>query len=134
MQWGVLARLKERLKELGLSGKLNTAFVERVNLTLRQSIGFLIRRTWGTAHAVLALREHIQWWRGYYHFVRPHEGLREELTRPVVRKGGQQARRHRVRTPAMAVGITGIAGRRASSSVTHCRWASLAGHGGESRG
>ena len=35
MQWGVLARLKERLKGLGLSGKLNTAFVERVNLTLR---------------------------------------------------------------------------------------------------
>jgi IS1 family transposase len=106
MQWGALGKLKERLKGLGLSGRVNTAFVERVNLTLRQSIGFLIRRTWGTAQTVLALKEHTQWWRGYYHFVRPHEGLRVELTRPVERKGRQQAQRYRSRTPAMAAGLT----------------------------
>jgi hypothetical protein len=81
--------------------------VERVNLTLRQSIGFLIRRTWGTAQTVLALQEHIEWWRGYYHFVRPHEGLRVALTRSVTRTGRQQARRYRSRTPAMAAGLTG---------------------------
>jgi hypothetical protein len=103
----VLEKLKERLKGLGLSGKLNTAFVERVNLTIRQSVAFLIRRTWGMAQTELGLEEHLQWWRGYYHFVRVHEGLREELARPVARKGRQQARRYRARTPAMAAGITG---------------------------
>ena len=107
MPWGVLGELKERLKGLGLSGRVNTAFVERVNLTLRQSIGFLVRRTWGTAQTVLGLTEHVEWWRGYYHFVRPHEGLRVAVRVPEVGKGGRRAQRYRSRTPAMAAGITG---------------------------
>ena len=37
------------LKTLGLSGRLNTAFVERVNLAIRQGVSLLVRRTWGTA-------------------------------------------------------------------------------------
>jgi IS1 family transposase len=37
------------LKALGLSGKINTAFIERLNLTIRQGVAFLVRRTWGAA-------------------------------------------------------------------------------------
>jgi hypothetical protein len=37
------------LQGLGLSGKLTTAFVVWANLTLRQSVAALIRRTWSTA-------------------------------------------------------------------------------------
>jgi IS1 family transposase len=106
MQWGRLENLKARLKALGLSGKLNTAFVERVNLTLRQGIAPLIRRTWGTAQTLDGLRLHLEWWRGYYHFIRPHMSLREELSKPIARKGRQIPRRYRARTPAMVIGIT----------------------------
>jgi hypothetical protein len=49
---------------MGLSERLNTAFVERVNLTIRQAVAPLIRRTWGTAQTLMGLREHIEWWRG----------------------------------------------------------------------
>jgi IS1 family transposase/transposase-like protein len=106
MQWGRFENLKARLKALGLSGKLNTAYVERVNLTLRQGIAPLIRRTWGTAQTLDGLRLHLEWWRAYYHFIRPHMSLREELSQPIARKGRQIPKRYRARTPAMAVGIT----------------------------
>ena len=49
MLCGELEQLKDGLKASGLSGKINTAFIERLNLTLRQGVSFLTRRTWGTA-------------------------------------------------------------------------------------
>jgi hypothetical protein len=106
MQWGEPGQLKARLKALGLSGRLNTAFVERVNLTLRQAVAPLIRRTWGTAQSLLGLNTHIHWWRACYHFVRPHQALRVELAQPVKRRGRQIPQHFRSRTPAMAAGIT----------------------------
>jgi IS1 family transposase len=107
MLLGDLGQLKARLQGMGLSERLNTAFVERVNLTIRQAVAPLIRRTWGTAQTLMGLREHIEWWRGYYHFIRPHESLREELSQPKERGGRRIAQRYRQRTPAMAAGITG---------------------------
>src|SRR5262249_21398755 len=46
MRCGTRVGLRTGLQALGLSGKLNTAFVERVNLTARQSVAALLRRTW----------------------------------------------------------------------------------------
>jgi hypothetical protein len=106
MLWGELGQLKDGLKELGLSGKINTAFIERLSLTLRQGVSFLARRTWGIAQSTPELEVSIEWWRGYYHFVRYHESLRVKLTQPQVRKGRQTPRRYRRRTPAMAAGFT----------------------------
>jgi IS1 family transposase len=106
MQSGTLEQLKARLQALGLSGKINTAFVERLNLTLRQAIAPLIRRTWGTAQTLLGLELHVEWWRAYYHFVRPHQSLRVPLAQPIARSGRQLPTRYRSRTPAMAAGIT----------------------------
>ena len=34
---------------MGSSGRLNTAFIERVNLTVRHGVAVLARRTWATA-------------------------------------------------------------------------------------
>jgi len=98
--------LKTRLPALGLSGKLNTAFVERVNLTLGQSVAALVRQTWSTAQQAPQLLLHLDWWRGYYHFVRPHESLRVALAQPIDRGGNRQRQRYRQRTPAMAAGLT----------------------------
>jgi IS1 family transposase len=106
MRCGRLADLRAALRKLGLSGRLNTAFVERVNLTIRQGVAALARRTWATAQAAPALLAHLEWWRGYYHFVRPHASLRVGLAQPIERGGRRKPRRYRQRTPAMAAGLT----------------------------
>jgi IS1 family transposase/transposase-like protein len=106
MRWGDLAHLTARLKTLGLSGSLNTAFVERLNLTLRHALAALSRRSWATAQFTGELMAHLEWWRAYYHFCRPHLSLRLKLDVPQARRGAQLPRRYRPRTPAMAAGLT----------------------------
>jgi len=106
MRWGDLAHLTDRLKALGFSGTLNTAFVERINLTLRQALAALSRRSWATAQLTGELLAHLEWWRAYYHFCRPHLSLRLQLDVPQQRRGKQTPRRYRPRTPARAAGLT----------------------------
>jgi IS1 family transposase len=84
-------RLRLALQALGWSGLVQTAFVERLNLTVRQSVAAVTRRTWATAQTATGLGAQLAWWRGYYHFVRPHLSLRG-LGRGC--------------TPAMAAGLT----------------------------
>ena len=83
--------LQAALRTLGWSGRLQTAFVERLNLTVRQSVAALTRRTWATAQTAAGLHHQVEWWRAYYHFVRPHRSLRQH---------------NRACTPAMAAGLT----------------------------
>lgn len=104
MRLGQLTELTAKLRKLKLGRVLNTAFVERVNLTLRQGIPALIRRTWSTAQEQGELALHLEWWRGYYHFIRVHEALRVELAQPLERRGKPQ--RYCSRTPAMAARLT----------------------------
>jgi IS1 family transposase/transposase-like protein len=106
MRLGTEADLKAALQGLGFSGRLNTAFIERVNLTVRHGIAALARRTWATAQQTPQLLVHLEWWRAYYHFVRPHASLRVALAQPRERGGKRLAQRYRQRTPAMAAGKT----------------------------
>jgi IS1 family transposase len=106
MRWGTWEAFQAKLKELGVSRTLNTAFVERVNLTIRRGIAALQRRSWSTTQTQRHLELQFQWWRAYYHFVRPHRSVREPLAEPRVRRGKQRPQVYRKRTPAMAVGIT----------------------------
>ncbi len=106
MRCGTFDEFGTALQKLGLSGRLNTAFVERVNLTLRRGVAALARRTWATAQAAPSLMAQLDWWRGYYHFVRLHASLRVPLTHPIERGGRRIPQRYRQRTPAMAVGLT----------------------------
>jgi len=69
------AAFKEALQTLGVSGRINTAFIERVNLTIRRGVAALARRTWPTALQASHLEAHLHWWLAYYHFVRPHGSL-----------------------------------------------------------
>jgi IS1 family transposase len=103
---GEAALYYERLCQAGLSGRIKTAFVERLNLTIRQCVSKLTRRTWGPARYTPELMEHLDWWRSYYHFVRPHESLVVVLPKPFPRKGRQVPRKYRRRTPAIAAGLT----------------------------
>ncbi len=106
MRCGTAEALRATLRTLGLSGRLNTAFVERVNLTIRQGVAALARRTWASAQEAPALLAHLEWWRSYYHFVRLHQSLRVRLTTPIARGGRRAPRQYHQRTPAMAAGLT----------------------------
>src|SRR5438876_2174628 len=106
MRLGTQADLTVALQRMGLSGRLNTAFIERVNLTVRHGISALARRTWATAQQSPHLLAHLEWWRAYYHVVRPHVALRVALVQPRERGGQLLAQRFRQRTPAMAAGRT----------------------------
>lgn len=98
MRWGQRKALIVKLKSVGLSDLIQTAFIERVNLTIRQSVAPLRRKTWSLAQSEHALLMHGQWWRLYYHFVRDHSLLRTPM--PGL-KG-----RYRSQTPAMTAGLT----------------------------
>jgi IS1 family transposase len=106
MRLGAEATLQAALLGLGLSGRLNTVFIERVNLTVRHGVAALARRSWATAQQAPQLLVHLEWWRGYYHFVRPHASLRVALIQPRERSGKRLAQRYRQQTPAMAAGRT----------------------------
>jgi transposase InsO family protein len=106
MRLGTEAALTATLQGLGFSGRLNTAWISRVNLTIRHGIAALARRTWATAKPAPHLLAHLEWWRAYYHFVRPHASLRVALVQPRERGGKRLAQRYRQRTPAMAAGRT----------------------------
>ena len=82
MRLGTQADLTLALQAMGFSGRLNTAFIERVNLSVRHGIAALARRTWATAQQAPQLLAHLEWWRAYYHFVRPHAALRVALVQP----------------------------------------------------
>ena len=55
MQCGARRTLRRALRALGWSGKLQTAFVERLNLTARMSVAALTRRTWATAQTATGM-------------------------------------------------------------------------------
>ncbi|HEX9134833.1 MAG TPA: hypothetical protein VF844_21315 [Ktedonobacteraceae bacterium] len=55
------AALTAALQGLGYSGRLNTAFIERVNPTIQHGIAALARRTWATAQQSPHLLAHLEW-------------------------------------------------------------------------
>jgi transposase-like protein len=81
--------------------QINTAYVERDNLTSRQSNGRLVRKTLSHSKKEYFLLRHIALEDAVYNFVRPHGALRLELP-----ERGAYGRRWEPRTPAMAAGIT----------------------------
>ena len=67
MRLGTEEALQVALQGLGFSGRLNTAFIERVNLTVRHGVAALARRTLATAQQSPQLLANLEWWRAYYH-------------------------------------------------------------------
>lgn len=78
-----------RLHDLG--NEINTAFVERFNLTERQSSAKLKRKTLCYAKLEKRLTNYMHIFQAYYNFVRPHMSLKENGVR---------------RTPAMVARLT----------------------------
>lgn len=84
-----------------LSGRqINTAYVERDNLTSRQSNGRLVRKTLSHSKKSHFLGRHLELEDAVFNFVRPHQALRLALPPPTAGRKWQQ------RTPAMAAELT----------------------------
>lgn len=81
--------------------QINTAYIERDNLTSRQTNGRLVRKTLSHSKTEYGLRQQIALEDAVYNFVRPHSALRLKLPTPAA-----HGRKWEPRTPALAAGIT----------------------------
>ena len=90
-RFGAAWRWNEVWRDSEDSRKLNTSYIERLNLTIRQLSAYLGRRTLSHARRTQRLEDHLELLRCHYNFLRPHRAL----------KFGRE-----VRTPAMQAGLT----------------------------
>ena len=91
---GTANRLKDALWESEDSETLNTSFVERLNLTIRQGSAYLRRRSPCHARTADQLHGHVELLRCYYNFIRPHRALNfgRETRTPAMQAGLVSAR------------------------------------------
>jgi IS1 family transposase len=85
---------------------INTAFVERLNLDLRQRVAAIGRRVNTLCQGEAGLRDQLALFQVYHNFVLPHASLRQPLLIPEPTNGRGSARVWRPYTPAMAAGLT----------------------------
>jgi IS1 family transposase len=104
--YGTWGQVWARLSAVSQSRGLNTAFVERMNLTLRHSNRRLARKTPAFSKKREWLHYQLEMAIAYYHFVRPHRSLRQRLREPQATKGNGSPHCWQERTPALAVGLT----------------------------
>jgi IS1 family transposase len=86
--------------------QINTAMVERLNLSLRQRVAAIRRRSATSCKSEDGLGQLLALFHVYHHFVVPHASLRQALAAPVATNGHGSAKRWRPCTPAMAAGLT----------------------------
>jgi IS1 family transposase len=86
--------------------QINTAFVERLNLSLRQRVAAIGRRSATLCKSEDGLRQQLGLFQVYHNFVLPHASLRQALAEPVATNGSGSAKLWRPCTPAMAAGLT----------------------------
>ena len=73
---GTTWHLEAARERCTVSRKINTAFIERLNLLIRRSLVCMQRKTNGAAKTREKLRELLDLLRVYYDFVRPHMSLK----------------------------------------------------------
>ena len=86
--------------------QINTSFVERLNLTIRQHVAAIGRRVTTLCKGEDGLQQQLALYHVYYNFCLPHVSLRQGLPHPEQTNGGGSAKQWRPCTPAMAVGLT----------------------------
>jgi len=86
--------------------QINTSFIERLNLSLRQHVAAIGRRTSTLCKGEDGLRQQLAVYHAYYNFCLPHASLRRALPQPEPTNGTGSARQWRPQTPAMAAGLT----------------------------
>ena len=86
--------------------QINTAFVERLNLSLRQRVAAIGRRSATPCKSEDGLGQQLVLFQVYHNFVLPHTSLRQALAEPIPTNGTGSAKVWRPCTPAMAAGLT----------------------------
>ena len=102
--FGTLAAVEQALAPFGW--QINTAFVERLNLTIRQHVAAVGRRVSTLCKGEDGVRQQLRLYHVYYNFCLPHASLRQPLPQSAPTHGSGSAKRWQPRTPAMAAGRT----------------------------
>jgi IS1 family transposase len=89
-----------------LGWQINTAFVERLNLDIRQRVAAVGRRVTTLCKSEDGVRQQLGLFQGYHNFCLPHASLRVPLAAPEPTKGSGSAKLWQPCTPAMAAGVT----------------------------
>jgi len=102
--FGTLEAIQQVLSTCGW--QINTAFVERINLTIRQHVAAVGRRVTTLCKGEDGVRQQLGLYHVYYNFCLPHASLRQPLLPPEPTHGTGSAKRWQPQTPAMAAGLT----------------------------
>jgi len=102
--FGTLEAVEQVLAACGW--KINTAFVERLNLDIRQCVAAVGRRVNTLCKGEDGMQHQLALFHAYHNFVLPHASLRQPLQVPEPTNGPGPAKRWRPYTPAMAAGLT----------------------------
>jgi transposase-like protein/IS1 family transposase len=86
--------------------RINTAFVERLNLDIRQRVAAVGRRVNTLCQGEDGLQHQLVLFQVYHNFGLPHASLRQPLLVPEATNSSGSSRLWRPRTPAMAAGLT----------------------------
>jgi IS1 family transposase len=86
--------------------QINTAFIERLNLSIRQHVAAVGRRVTTLCKGEDGLHQQLALHHVYYNFCLPHTSLRQPLPLPEPTYGSGSAKQWRPCTPAMAAGLT----------------------------
>jgi hypothetical protein len=86
--------------------RINTAFVERLNLDIRQCGAAIGRRVNTLCQGEAGVRDQLALFQVYHNFVVPHASLRQPLLIPEPTNGWGAVKLWRPCTPAMAAGVT----------------------------
>jgi IS1 family transposase len=104
VEFGTQLAIEELLSACGWT--ISTAFVERLNLDLRQCVAAIGRRVNTVCQGKESLLDRLVLFQTYHNFVLPHASLRQPLAHPIPTNGDGSAKVWRPRTPAMAAGLT----------------------------
>jgi IS1 family transposase len=102
--FGTLEAVNQVLAPCGW--QINTAFVERINLTIRQHVAAVGRRVSTLCKGEDGVHQQLALYHVYYNFCLPHASLRHPLPQAEPTHGTGSAKRWQPRTPAMAAGLT----------------------------
>ncbi len=86
--------------------QINTAFIERLNLSLRQRVAAIGRRSATLCKSEDGLRQQLALFQVYHNFVLPHASLRQALAEPISTHGSGSAKLWQPCTPVMRAGLT----------------------------
>jgi IS1 family transposase len=102
--FGTLEAVQQVLAACGW--QINTAFIERLNLSIRQHVAAVGRRVTTLCKGEDGLHQQLALYHMYYNFCLPHARLRGPLPQPLPTNGTGSAKQWRPQTPAMAAGLT----------------------------